>query len=500
MTSISLCVIAKDEEELLPRMLESVRGVVDEIIVVDTGSTDGTREVARRFGARVIDHSFADDFSEVRNVSLAAATMPWILVLDADEWLEPRSRAALRAAVRADDVAGYYLRFENDLGDGRQHVCGIARLFRNDPSIRFRYFIHEQAIPDLLEYARRTGRRLAPLDAVVIGHDGYLKERCADRDKDRRNERLFLRQVAAHPEHAYSWYKFGDFLRRLDGRLDDARAALEFAARLLRAMDPEEARILSFASEVFALLAVEHDRAGSPELALPLAEEGLARFGETPNLLFVLGHLFAKFGRHRDAFHAYARLRTFEHRLTAIPPEPGITGPVAFLGLGRALVLLGHRRAGRRCLEKSLEANPAQVEARILLARLKLESGDVAGAIDQYRTAHQVCPADGGVNVRLAALLLHEDRPAEALDLLDAARALGIDPTVVEPKRAEALVMMGRLDDAYLALLEAPESPDARSGRLVLEATATGRLPVAQDEASRRWLRRVSAALKPAAT
>ena len=112
---ISLCVIAKDEARVLPRMLASVQGVVDEIIVVDTGSTDDTAAIAASFGARVIHSPFQDDFAAVRNVSLDAATHPWILVLDADEVLAPGAGNALRRAAADARLAGAYLRFENDL-------------------------------------------------------------------------------------------------------------------------------------------------------------------------------------------------------------------------------------------------------------------------------------------------------------------------------------------------------------------------------------------------
>ena len=99
MAKISLCLIARDEEQLLTGALESVYGAVDEIIVVDTGSTDGTREIARNAGALVIDHFWQDDFSAARNEALAHATGDWVLVLDADERLAPGAVTAIREGV-----------------------------------------------------------------------------------------------------------------------------------------------------------------------------------------------------------------------------------------------------------------------------------------------------------------------------------------------------------------------------------------------------------------
>lgn len=88
MTELSLCMIVKNEEERLARCLSSVQGAVDEIIILDTGSTDGTKDVALRFTQRVYDYAWDDDFSAARNASFAYATRPFILWLDADDVME----------------------------------------------------------------------------------------------------------------------------------------------------------------------------------------------------------------------------------------------------------------------------------------------------------------------------------------------------------------------------------------------------------------------------
>jgi glycosyltransferase involved in cell wall biosynthesis len=159
MTSLSLCVIVKNEEAALPRMLRSAAPFVDEIIVCDTGSTDRSVAIALEFGAKVVSARFEDDFSAPRNISLAAATGDWVLVLDADEWLADGAGRAIRAAIDHRRIAGYYLHFENHLGGGRIHRCGLMRLFRNDASVRFEFAIHEQVLPRLIAYAKRRGMK-----------------------------------------------------------------------------------------------------------------------------------------------------------------------------------------------------------------------------------------------------------------------------------------------------------------------------------------------------
>ena len=101
--TLSLCLIARDEERFLGACLDSVRGVVDEMIVVDTGSRDATVEIARAAGARVVDFPWFDDFAAARNAALAAATGDWS-VLDADERLAGDAGAQIRSALSQPDL------------------------------------------------------------------------------------------------------------------------------------------------------------------------------------------------------------------------------------------------------------------------------------------------------------------------------------------------------------------------------------------------------------
>jgi len=130
---ISLTMIVKDEQENLPKCLASVVGLFDEIVVVDTGSTDRTREIAREFGARVFDFVWVNDFAAARNAALARATGDYAFWLDADDVLDPPQRDALSgllASLRPDDPAAYVVRCSCDPGpngDGGQTVVDHNR-------------------------------------------------------------------------------------------------------------------------------------------------------------------------------------------------------------------------------------------------------------------------------------------------------------------------------------------------------------------------------------
>ena len=163
--TLSLCMITKNEEVHLARCLESVRDLADEMILVDTGSTDRTVEVARSYGARVLHFTWQDDFSLARNYSLEAAGGEWILVLDADESIAARDHERIRAWLRREELNAvtapqrHYLPSafvvgwqpgpgEYEEGEPYAGYVDVAarRLFRNRPSLRFRSRVHEELV------------------------------------------------------------------------------------------------------------------------------------------------------------------------------------------------------------------------------------------------------------------------------------------------------------------------------------------------------------------
>lgn len=145
---ISLCMIVRNEADTIERCLRSAAPAVDELIVVDTGSTDDTVRIARRYGAVVFSAEWEDDFAAARNVGLERATGDWILVLDADEELAEDAPERLRACVRDRSCSGYYVTIYNYFHSFSEDaaVHSSIRLFRNDPRHRFEGAIHDKSL------------------------------------------------------------------------------------------------------------------------------------------------------------------------------------------------------------------------------------------------------------------------------------------------------------------------------------------------------------------
>lgn len=208
--------ITKNEEKSLSNCLNSVKDIADEIIIVDTGSTDNTKGIAKEFNAKVIDFEWADDFSAARNESLRHATKDWVLVLDADEVIEKRDLAKIKEAVEnAEDFAGFSLeqrsyinnffegavKNDSDFGLVKGYPFyiphSLARLFKNKLGIHFRHRVHELAEDSITEKNLKHKKI-----GVVLHHFGSLKDETLVSDKAEQYSKIILKQLEEEPQSA----------------------------------------------------------------------------------------------------------------------------------------------------------------------------------------------------------------------------------------------------------------------------------------------------------
>lgn len=196
---LSLCLIARNEEDNLPGCLSAAAGLADEIVVADTGSTDRTREVAQAAGARVVDFPWCNDFAAARNACLSAASGAWILFVDADETLVPADGKRIRRMLETSDVPAYTVEVVSPLGGGRSDVSHLTRLFRHRPEFRYEGRIHEQILTSI---ARFLGVEVwsPPRSGLRLEHAGYLPEVRAARGKVERNRVLLKAAIEEDPE------------------------------------------------------------------------------------------------------------------------------------------------------------------------------------------------------------------------------------------------------------------------------------------------------------
>ncbi len=227
--------IVKNEEQNLERCLQSAAGVVDEIVMVDTGSTDGTLQIARSFGAKIIESPWQGDFAMHRNQSVDAAIGDWILWMDADEELAAESRQIIREAANQSQAQGLRLVVRNLQPEGelcRYLDLHITRMFRRDEQHRFEGRIHEQITPSIL---RHQGR-VEDIDAVIF-HYGYAsKTSQGNQIRFERNIALIEEALLETPDDAYLLYQAGAAYKAA-GDLPRAQERLQSAANPKQSAD-----------------------------------------------------------------------------------------------------------------------------------------------------------------------------------------------------------------------------------------------------------------------
>ncbi|HEX8753695.1 MAG TPA: glycosyltransferase [Solirubrobacterales bacterium] len=381
--TLSLCMIVKDEAEMLPRSLAAARDAVDEIVVVDTGSSDATVEIARSFGARVVEHEWTGSFAEARNVSFEAASGDWILFLDADEVLVAEDAPLLRELTGRTWREAFYLvetHHTGELGDGTAVTHNALRIFRNRPEYRFEGRVHEQVAHRL---PAGQPERIEPT-RVRIDHYGYLGVVRDTREKSRRNIELLRRQLLESGESAFLCFNLGSELAAA-GDADPARQQFERAWELLAA-DPERADrpyVPSLSVRLVKSLRVT----GRHEDAARRAAEGLELFEDLTDLVLEQARLARAGGeaeRARELLEECLRRGDAPSRYS---PTVGCGSFLALVELAELESERGDFAAAERLLRRCLAEHPGYLGGVLPLAQAMLRRGaeaeEVVAAIEQ---------------------------------------------------------------------------------------------------------------------
>ena len=434
---LSLCMIVKDEEEMLPGCLEPLRGVVDEMIVVDTGSSDRTVEIAESFGAKVVHFPWNGSFSDARNVSIDNATGDWIMYLDADEHLEAEDAPKLRELLSRTWREGFNLVETNytggeDTGSATTHLA--LRLWRRRPEYRFEGRIHEQKTHTMPMYLPERFETTT----IRVRHYGYLNQRIASKEKSQRNIQLLEQEGRENPS-PFNDYNLGSEYLAL-GDADKARMHFDRAWESLRSVPgmasagyvpllvSRAARARREAGDhAAAVQAVDEGLSAYPdhtdlvmEAALSAREQGdldrarelaerCLEMGDAPNryaatvgsgtflALTVLAEIHAAQG---DAAGAEALYRR------SLDEHPEYAGPV----LPLAGILAGRGAP----LADIAEIVPDRPSARLLAATALYETGRAEDAEAWFRGVLAAQPANSAARIGLAEALLSQRRYADA--------------------------------------------------------------------------------------
>lgn len=268
---LALVLIVRNEARCIKRCLLSAREHVNRIVVLDTGSTDKTIEIARSCGAIVHQTVWNDDFSAARNLALDLADADWNLILDADEWIESGGES-LKDVVRSSTSLGVVL-VKSDFEVSGEKAKGSSWITRLLPrGVRYEGRIHEQVVSTL-------PRKRLPL---VVGHDGYEPSQMAA--KKGRNSPLLLKELALHPNDAYILFQLGKEYE-LSGDMATAR---DFYLRAKEQVPPAA----PYAHELTMRLLYCLSKSERLQDAILLAGDEMGNWQDSPDYFFMLGNLF----------------------------------------------------------------------------------------------------------------------------------------------------------------------------------------------------------------
>ena len=370
---LSLSMIVRDEEARIEACLRSVQGFADEMVLVDTGSVDGTIALAEACGARVERMEWPGDFAPARNAALDLVSGDWVLVLDADEELRREAIPQLRALMAQPDVLVINL-LRHELGATMAPYSNVSRLFRRHPRIRWSKPYHSM-IDESVEALQQEepGWRLANCTEPALLHEGYRPDLLAGSDKAERLRRSMENWLNDNPNDPYACAKLGA-LEVSDGNRERGLSLLRRGLERLPEGDARSAERYELLLNLGIALASEDGDA-----AVQCYREALKQPLETRLSLGARLNLAALLMQ-RNELEEAIQLTT-----TACQRAPEVA--LAWYNLGLMERRRGDLMAAIKAYERSLSVNPDHAESHQNLAVARLMGGDIDGARSGFRQA-----------------------------------------------------------------------------------------------------------------
>lgn len=373
--------IVKDEENNLPRCLNSIKDIVNEMIIVDTGSSDSTVAIAESFGASVYHFPWNGSFSDARNESLKHARFDWIMIMDADDEMPPENREQILDLTVNDEADAYFFETISYIGEepGLDVLKNMnLRLMKNHKGYYYSNAIHEQIYCNIK--AVNPAAKIVNLN-IKVYHYGYLNQNITEHNKRARNIGLLEKELKKKPEHPFTLFNLGSEYYAMG----DNVTAIDYFERAYQQFDPNE----GFSSHLILKMVHCYNGLGRNEEAIQYSKEGLKVFPYFTDLEFFLGAVEHALG------NTILAIRHFD-KCIKMGEAPNHLNVIVGAGTYRPHFMMGNiflesedYESAALSFENALKLNPQYTKALVLLLKtfccMKLDANILYKKIEEQR-------------------------------------------------------------------------------------------------------------------
>lgn len=390
---LSLCMIVKNEENFLEQCLTSAADIVDEIVILDTGSTDGTIKIAEKFNAKIYHFSWSGDFSEARNKALEYVTGDWVLQLDADEEIADENKSIIRQLILREEPIGYLIKIVNfiNMPDGNREIIEhyAMRLFPKHPDIFYRQPLHEQISyrVECLDGAYNVlplDRSFSPL---TIYHHGYHKQLVKDRNKTDRNTKILKDILQKENKNAFQHFNLGLALAE-EEKYEEALKEYLTAAELEKPEISYYPMILVYSSYLCTKL-------GRYDEGLKHAMRAVEVAPKLSDAVYILGEAYRYTGKTEEAILQYKKALQIYNKQNNeedynVISDPGTGTWKPLNQIGSIYFRLGEHEKAFEYLEKAISIKPDSLCTLHNLGNLHLRCLEMEKAEEMFKRAYNV--------------------------------------------------------------------------------------------------------------
>jgi glycosyltransferase involved in cell wall biosynthesis len=392
--------IVKNEEENLPRCLESVKDIVDEIIIVDTGSTDSTVKIAESYGAKVFFYKWDNSFANAKNFSLQKASKDWILIMDADDELKREDKDKVIHLVNdknsnVDVYFGETLSYVGETPGSDMYTNLNVRFIKNGKGIKFTGDIHEQIVFE--------NKDSVQLVNIKFYHYGYLNKTVEVKNKRKRNMEIIQKILKDNPKDSFMLYNMGTEYSAM-GNFSEA---LNYYKKSYENFNPH---LGAFNSKLILKMIYCYEALGEFKEEIGLIDEGLKCYPKFTELEFHRAIVFYNRKKYDLAIEALKKCIDMGEPLAVFRDLSGVGSYRAYYLLGVIHFDIENYDEAYKCLDMALKINSKFTQAILKISQIMFIKNFSVDEIELKLTSYFNGTVDENTNLLLSDIFYNKNK------------------------------------------------------------------------------------------